>query len=280
MNTYDDGIVTIKQWRESLQSNQFTDMERYSNDFLYRNSDVTEEYGKKWVADPLHTWSRVWEYPYVATQIEKYMAARDDQMSVLDGGSGVTFFPYYLCQRYSIRSMLCVDNDKSFIPLHCRLAESAPTPVQFVLSDLAYMDLPDKSVDIIYCISVLEHLPDWKSVITEFSRVLRPGGILILTIDISLDSRHAILPEQAGRLFACVAESFAFTTVPIGDEIQRAVKRRDVFTLPSVWPKYDHLIPKRITRPSIGTALKSLLHLQLPRNPLPNLAIYGGFFVK
>jgi ubiquinone/menaquinone biosynthesis C-methylase UbiE len=270
----------MRQWKESIESPIFVDMETYSNDFLKMNSDIAEEYSKKWPMDPLHTWSRVWEYPYVATHIERYLVRGDENVVVLDAGSGVTFFPYYLCQRYSIKQLFCIDSDKSFVSLHYRLAKRSKANIRFVPSELAHIDVPDKSVNILYCISVLEHLPDWNLAIKEFSRVLRPGGIMILTIDLSLDNRYAIIPVEAGRLLACVVENFPIATVPSGDEIQSAVAGRDVLTMPSIWPKHDRLIPKRIPRPTVGTALKSLLHLRLPRNPIPNLAVYGGVFVK
>jgi 2-polyprenyl-3-methyl-5-hydroxy-6-metoxy-1,4-benzoquinol methylase len=280
MKTFDDGIVTMQQWEESLQSPLYADMEQYSNDFLQRNADVVEEYGKKWVRDPLHTWSRIWEYPYVATQIEKYLEKGDAEARILDGGSGVTFFPYFLCQRYSIKSLSCIDKDNSFLPMHSRLAEHTQTPVSFMLSDLASMDLPNDSVDIVYCISVLEHLPHWKQVIEEFFRVLKPGGILILTIDVSLDKRHAIPAKEAEKLVAFAAQRFAVADIHRSEEIRGISKRRDLLTMRSFWPERDDLIPAGMLRPGMKAVIESLRHLRLPRNPIPNLAIYGGVFLK
>lgn len=41
--------------------------------------------------------------------------------------------------------------------------------------------LGDSSVDTILCTEVLEHVPDPEKVISEFARVLRPGGVVITT---------------------------------------------------------------------------------------------------
>ncbi len=45
----------------------------------------------------------------------------------------------------------------------------------------AALPWPDESVDICLAIELLEHVPEWRSCLKEFSRVLRPGGVLLLT---------------------------------------------------------------------------------------------------
>lgn len=59
--------------------------------------------------------------------------------------------------------------------------------------------LPDASVDVVWCERVLQHVPDAQAALTEFARVLRPGGRALL-----LDSDHASrvesdLPLDVGR---------------------------------------------------------------------------------
>jgi len=48
--------------------------------------------------------------------------------------------------------------------------------------DATNIDMPDNSFDGIVCLCVLEHIEDFRSVISEFYRVLTPGGKLILTV--------------------------------------------------------------------------------------------------
>jgi SAM-dependent methyltransferase len=52
-------------------------------------------------------------------------------------------------------------------------------PVDLIL-DATKMDLPDQSVDGFLCESVIEHLPDPDSLISEVRRVLRVGGRFLL----------------------------------------------------------------------------------------------------
>ena len=54
-----------------------------------------------------------------------------------------------------------------------------PAGIETYNTDLAHLPLPDAVVDIIISRSVFEHLADPQAVYAEFSRVLRPGGVII-----------------------------------------------------------------------------------------------------
>lgn len=73
--------------------------------------------------------------------------------------------------------------DRAWLQWRQRFALVAPdTNVQFVQADLARMsDIPDASLDVVGSDAVFEHLRDLASVLAEFRRVLRPGGILYAT---------------------------------------------------------------------------------------------------
>lgn len=51
-----------------------------------------------------------------------------------------------------------------------------------LVSDICAIPLPDASVDVLLCTEVLEHLPEPVRAISEFSRLLKPGGRLWLTV--------------------------------------------------------------------------------------------------
>jgi ubiquinone/menaquinone biosynthesis C-methylase UbiE len=50
-----------------------------------------------------------------------------------------------------------------------------------IVSDILSIPLPDHSVDAIMCTEVLEHIPDPLGAIKEFSRLVKPGGYLLIT---------------------------------------------------------------------------------------------------
>jgi SAM-dependent methyltransferase len=49
-------------------------------------------------------------------------------------------------------------------------------------SDLQRLDLPDAAFDAAVCAEVLEHLDDDAAALAELHRVLRPGGLLLVTV--------------------------------------------------------------------------------------------------
>jgi SAM-dependent methyltransferase len=50
-----------------------------------------------------------------------------------------------------------------------------------IVSDIVSIPQPDASFDAILCSEVLEHVPEPTHALDEFTRLLKPGGILILT---------------------------------------------------------------------------------------------------
>lgn len=51
-----------------------------------------------------------------------------------------------------------------------------------VAGDLQRLDLPDASFDAVVCAEVLEHLDDDAAALARIARVLRPGGLLVVTV--------------------------------------------------------------------------------------------------
>lgn len=58
-----DGIPLTHDYIKLIESDTFNAIEQYSNHFLSVNKSILKSYMRKWVDDPLHQWSRQWEYP-------------------------------------------------------------------------------------------------------------------------------------------------------------------------------------------------------------------------
>ncbi len=56
------------------------------------------------------------------------------------------------------------------------------TDVVFINANLFELPLPDKSVDVVICLEVLEHLREDDKALEEICRILRPGGKLIMSL--------------------------------------------------------------------------------------------------
>lgn len=68
---------------------------------------------------------------------------------------------------------------------HAReLASQLGVDVNFLAADFTKPDhrFPDKRYDLVVCCEVLEHVAEWEKVVTNMRRVLKPGGVLILTV--------------------------------------------------------------------------------------------------
>ena len=56
-----------------------------------------------------------------------------------------------------------------------------PDSEAILMLDATNMDLEDNSVDGIICLAVLEHIYDYDKALSEFYRVLKPGGTLVIS---------------------------------------------------------------------------------------------------
>lgn len=76
-----------------------------------------------------------------------------------------------------------------------------PTWVRF--EDVTALRWPDASLDGVISLDVLEHVPDHVAALREFVRVLRPGGVLVLTVpfyEMQADSVAVARLDAQGRL--------------------------------------------------------------------------------
>jgi SAM-dependent methyltransferase len=196
---------------------QYTD---YNRAFLDKHKDALAKYGRHWGQDPFGLWSRRYEYPFVGEAVLTF--ARNEHggggggaevgrpMKILDAGSGVTFFDYRLTEELPNASIVCVDYDTSYHQMFADINAATPgSRVSFVEAGLQKLPHGDGEFDSLCCLSVLEHTDNYAQIIKEFARVVRPGGQLVLTFDLSLDGKFPLSKQQASDLLAHVTEYFA-----------------------------------------------------------------------
>jgi hypothetical protein len=66
---FPSGLPTISDYETVGNDDEFKAMKIFSEKFLEKNKNNLKYYIKKWAKDPLHSWSRRWEYPYVFNQV-------------------------------------------------------------------------------------------------------------------------------------------------------------------------------------------------------------------
>jgi SAM-dependent methyltransferase len=148
--------------------------------------------------------------------------------------------------------------------------------VEFRLTNGTLLPFSDGEADALYCVSVLEHIPDWEWVIAEVARVLKPGGQFILTFDLDLLGNAELGPKQHRRLLGLLRQRFEWLYP------DRTVHPADV--LDSARGPYPFPRPHGL---ALGWfyAKQYLLKPLIGRKPMPfpgglHLAIYGAVLRK
>ena len=204
------GYASLDDFEAEGWKSTFAKLEKLQADFLsnethFRSEDYT------WPRDPLHSWSRLWEYPYVFANLKSWRAQMSGAcpLKVLDFGSGVTFFPFALATEGFDITALDVDPivQRDFSKA-AEVMKPSHGKVDFVFSSGNTVDLPDNSFNVVYSISVLEHIPDPCFTISEIARILIPNGLCILTVDLGLIGDRDIKPSPYLKFRKCLAEHF------------------------------------------------------------------------
>lgn len=206
---FPDGYPPLSVYKQITNDNNYVAMENFSDKFLQSNATILENYAQRWTRDPLHTWSRGWEYMFVYERLTLRAQMQScDIVNILDAGSGLTFFPHFVVTRHPNISIHCSDCDPQ-VPIDAGgLIAPAARAVSYSVQDISALTYPDASFDTIYCISVLEHCDHYTEILAGFARILKPGGRLMLTMDISPDGRSEIPREQATRLIENLEQWF------------------------------------------------------------------------
>ncbi|UAB77572.1 class I SAM-dependent methyltransferase [Erythrobacter sp. SCSIO 43205] len=110
----------------------------------------------------------------------------DDELvgrDVLDFGCGAGQLSFFLADKGIAKSITGVDIDLA--ALECAKARleqegQGPTPLRFIEGDVQGLPLEAESVDLIAAFDCLEHVMDPQSILCDWSRVLRPGGRVLI----------------------------------------------------------------------------------------------------
>lgn len=213
------GIPTPEEYHQLLSHTTFRTLENYSKGFLAKHHHLLQPYAKRWVIDPLHQWSRQWEYPFMFAALSALVDV-GHPVRILDAGSGMTFFPYFLLEQFPALDIDCCDIDASLQALHAKIATAQARKPQFTTADMTALPYPDASFDAIYCVSVLEHIPGRERVMKEFARVLKPRGSLVISFDLCPDGSRDISMPDARRMMTELEHYFQDTAqleIPAGN---------------------------------------------------------------
>lgn len=193
-------------------------------------------------------WSKTW---LSVRHVERFMR----EQAPLCTGSGIDYgcgnMPYADLLRAHGGKLVGVD-----------VAQSSEQVVDVVIAPGAPLPFDDGSFDFVVCTQVLEHVPDPGRHLSEMSRVLKPGGVLLLTLPFVWE-QHEVphdyfrFTEFGVRHLAAANGLGVESLQPSGGMIE-CVTQVAVFRLPS-FGFLDPLIYGPINL--IGAALDRILRL-------------------
>ena len=104
--------------------------------------------------------------------------AEKDKPTVLDIHSYGGEFLDGLIRRAPHANFIAYESNDSLVNLtNSRLSKK----IEYITSESHTIPLPDNSVDIVSCFHRVERVPDYKLLLTEIERVLKPGGYFIVS---------------------------------------------------------------------------------------------------
>ncbi len=106
--------------------------------------------------------------------IESHWSESNDHATLLDAGCGTGITLEYI-ERFG---QACgVDNQMVALKF-CRIRNAK----RLTCAPIENLPFADASFDIVTCLDVIEHIDEDQSAVNEIARVIRPGGLLVLTV--------------------------------------------------------------------------------------------------
>lgn len=136
-----------------------------------------EEYANLAAIEQKH-WYYAGKRATVAHWLHSTSSIKPDQL-LLDCGAGTGLFAKEM--ERSCRVVVLDDHEEALRILHTRFR---PDQVISLAGD--NVPLADASVDFVTALDVLEHVPDDDAVARTFHRILKPGGVAIVTVPASM----------------------------------------------------------------------------------------------
>ncbi|WP_199096239.1 class I SAM-dependent methyltransferase [Dyella sp. ASV21] len=127
--------------------------------------------------------THTWQHHVLRVAINDLKRMRGDAVPrggvLLDVGCGQGRSFRLLHEAFQPARMVGLDADPHSIVLSREEAGRQQLAVDLITGDCARIDLPDGSMDVVFCHQTFHHLVEQEKALDEFWRVLKPGGLLM-----------------------------------------------------------------------------------------------------
>lgn len=145
------------------------------------------EYAKRRETKKSHKY-RLWRRTHeVLSAIEAFTS--NPPKKIIDLGTADGRMLNLICERYPQASSVGVEYNHELVDF----GKSKFPDLNIIQGDIQSLDFPDNSFDVAVAAAVIEHVVDPARVMQEAKRILRPGGIMVLTTPDPLWERFATM---------------------------------------------------------------------------------------
>ena len=127
--------------------------------------------------------SQIWQHYVLRLAIDDLRSLFSEALPVspvlLDAGCGQGKSFSLLRQAFAPARLIGVDADPHSLEQSREEAVRQGMAVELIGGDCASLDLPDASIDLLFCHQTFHHLVEQEQALAEFYRVLKPGGYLL-----------------------------------------------------------------------------------------------------
>ena len=193
------GLAALSDYSSEGYKTLLAQLESVDREFLEKLPQFAHpQY--KWHRDTLHTWSRAWEYSFVLHHVKLECVRQGRPLAVIDFGSGSVFFPFSIARLGC--NVVCFDSDPigiADLQNATKVVGAGNGSVEGRVND-EKLPVETAFADVAYSVSVLEHMPDPVPIVDEIYRVLKPGGLFILTMDLDVEGNSGVTPTNFEKL--------------------------------------------------------------------------------
>jgi SAM-dependent methyltransferase len=176
------------------------------------------EIGRRGDMRVIHATSRLWEYPFCRAVIQRHAPAG---ARILDIGSERSPFPFHLSGKgYRVT---ITDIEKKWREDWDRASRVLSVRLDQAICPAERLPFPDATFDVYLSVSVIEHTRFKEETILEAARVLKPGGLLLLTFDIYEEERGMVYPSEFGSALSMHQFDALFEKMPCFRPLDRAL---------------------------------------------------------
>lgn len=139
---------------------------------------------------------------------------------IIDIGCGRGQSIQLLDEKFQPKKVIAVDIDPNAVAIATDAVKNCRCDVEFRTDDVACLDIPDESADLLLCHQTFHHLVEQKQALQEFYRVLKPGGQLLFaecckrfihSWSIRLLFRHPMHVQKSAQEYVDMIKDTGFT---------------------------------------------------------------------